>query len=287
MKIILAVDGSEQSYEAARGLSGLAHAEELTVLTVISVPGLSYPSIGAGIAKDLTMQVEKAMIEEGERLLERVVSILPPNSGPVKKILQLGDPSDIIINTAEERQADLIVIGARGLGLIQEKIFGSVSHRVMTHAPCSTFIVKDSLRKIQRILIPLAHQEDGEAIMQFLNTTPFRESVDVTLMHVVPFSQPVWPVAAMIPEDLRKEIIAHGEQFTEEVASQIRNLGHKARGVVVLGAPSFSIAEQVEQTVPDLIVMRSQSRSRVNRFFLGSVSHSVVHHTKASILMIR
>ncbi|NKB81374.1 MAG: hypothetical protein GKS05_05690 [Nitrospirales bacterium] len=114
MKIMLAVDGSDQSYEAARGLSGLAPAEELTVLTVVSVPGLSYPTIGAELAKDLSMQVETAMREDAERLLERVVSLLSLNPGPVKKVLQLGDPAEIIIGTAEERHADLIVIGARG-----------------------------------------------------------------------------------------------------------------------------------------------------------------------------
>ena len=140
MKIILAVDGSEQSYEAARALSGLAHAEELTVLTVASVPGLSYPTIGAGLAKDLAMEVEKSMREEGEALLERVISLLPPNPGPVKKILELGDPAEIILRVAEEQQADIIVMGARGLGQIKEHMFGSVSHRVITHAPVRRFL---------------------------------------------------------------------------------------------------------------------------------------------------
>jgi len=155
MKIILAVDGSEQSYEAVRGLSGLSRAEELTVLTVVDIPRLSYPTIGVGLVKDLSIEVEKAMREDGERLLERVISLLPLHSGPVKRELQLGNPAESIIDTAEKRQANLIVIGARGLSQIQEKMFGSVSHRVMTHAPCSTLIVKESLREIQNIFIPL------------------------------------------------------------------------------------------------------------------------------------
>ncbi len=287
MKIILAVDGSEQSYEAARGLSGLAHADEVTVLTVVNVPGLSYPTIGAGIATDLAMQVEVAMREEGTQLLERVVSLLPPYCGPVKKVLQLGDPAEIIIGMAEERQSNLIVLGARGLGTIKEHMFGSVSHRVMTHAPCSTLIVKEGLRNIQRILIPLAHQDDGEAMVEFFETKPFRDPVHITVMHVVPFAQPVWPVGAMIPEDFRKEIITHGESFTEDVASKLRSLGHEAKGVAIMGAPSLNIAEKVKEDKPDLIVMRTHSRSGLSRFFLGSVSHSVVHHTHCSVLLVR
>ncbi|GJL63203.1 MAG: hypothetical protein NPIRA04_18570 [Nitrospirales bacterium] len=287
MKIILAVDGSEQSYEAVRGLSGLCRAEELTVLTVVDIPRLSYPTIGVELAKDLAIEVEKAMREEGERLLERVISLLPRHPGPVKKSLQLGEPAEIIIETAGKGQANLIVLGSRGLGQIQEKMFGSVSHRVMTHAPCSTLIVKESLREIQHILIPLANQDDGEAIVRFFETKPFREPGHVTLMYVVPFSQPVWPVGVIIPEDFRKEIIEHGEKFTEDVARKLRSLGHEANGFAVLGAPSIGIADEVKQRKPDLIVMRTHSRSGLSRFFLGSVSHSVVHHTHCSILLVR
>ena len=287
MKIILAVDGSEQSYEATRGLTGLASAEELTVLTIVSVPGLSYPTIGTGLAKDLSMQVEKAMREEGEELLERVVSLLPSNPGPVKKVLQLGDPAECIIKVAKEHEADLIVLGARGLGKIQEQMFGSVSHRVMTHAPCSTLIVKDSLRKIENLFVPLANQEGSDAILKFFERKPFRSPVRVTVMHVVPFSQPVWPVGAMIPDDFRKEMISHGEQVTEDLAAQLRSLGHEAKGMAVMGAPSISIANEVEASKPDIILMQTHSRSGMSRFLLGSVSHSVVHHTHSSVLLVR
>lgn len=287
MKIILAVDGSEQSYEAARALSGLAHAEELTVLTVASVPGLSYPTIGAGLAKDLAMEVEKSMREEGEALLERVISLLPPNPGPVKKILQLGDPAEIILSVAEEQHADLIVMGARGLGQIKEHMLGSVSHRVMTHASCSTLLVKDSLRTIEDIFVPLANQDDSETMVSFFESKPFRKNVHATVMHVVPFSQPVWPVGAMIPEDFRKEIIEHGEKFTEDVAAKLRKLGHDAKGHAIMGAPSLSIAEEVKSKKPDLLVMQTHSRSGLSRFLLGSVSHSVIHHTDCSVLLVR
>ncbi len=287
MKTLLAVDGSEQSYEAARALTGLAPAEELTILTVVTVPGLSYPTLGAGLAKDLSMQVEQAMREEAEKLLDRTVSLLPPHPGPMTKKLELGAPAEVILNLAKNQNCDLIVLGARGLGQFREQMFGSVSHRVMTHAHCSTLIVKGHLRKIDNILLPVANQEDGDAAVNFLQQKPFRESAKITVLHVIPFSQPVWPVGALIPEDFRKEMVAHGEEFTGGIASTIEKLGYSARGEAVMGAPSFSIADEVAANDPDLILMRSHSRSGISRFLLGSVSHSVVHHTNSSILLVR
>ena len=287
MKILIAVDGSEQAYEATRALTGIVPAEEVTILTVITVPGLAYPTLGTGLAKDLSMQVEQAMREEAEGLLDQVVSILPPHPGPVTKKIELGTPTEVILQVAKEKQADLIILGARGLGQIGERMFGSVSHRVMTHAHCSTLIVKDSLRKIHHVLAPVANQEDGNSIVEFFKQNPFREPVNVNILHVVPFSQPVWPVGAMIPEEFQKEILSHADQLTGDIATQLQQLGHKANGIAVLGAPSFSIAEEVKANSPDLILMRSHSRSGISRFLLGSVSHSVVHHTNCSILLVR
>ena len=287
MKILLAVDGSEQSYEAARALSGLAPAEKLTVLTVVTVPGLSYPTLGAGLAKDLSMQVEQAMQEEAAKVLDQSVAILPPHPGPVTKSLELGAPAEVILNLAKEETYDLIVLGARGLGQLREHMFGSVSHRVMTHAPCSTLIVKGHLRKFNHLLLPVANQEDGDAALHFLNQKPFQNSVKITVFHVIPFSEPVWPVGAMIPEDFRKEMLDHGEEFTGSLAASIEKLGYSAQGTAVMGAPSFSIADEVAANSPDLILMRSHSRTGISRFLLGSVSHSVVHHTNCSILLVR
>jgi nucleotide-binding universal stress UspA family protein len=287
MKILLAVDGSEQSYEAARALTGLAPAEELTVLTVVTVPGLSYPTLGAGLAKDLSMQVEQAMREEAEKILDQTVSILPPHPGPVTKKLELGAPAEVILHLAKEKDCDLIVLGARGVGQFHEQMFGSVSHRVMTHAHCSTLIVKGHLRKLDHILLPVANQEDGNAAVTFLRQKPFRDSVKISVLHVIPFSQPVWPVGAMIPEDFRKEMVTHGEEFTGGIASSIEKLGYSAQGTAVMGAPSFTISDEVTANSSDLILMRSHSRSGISRFLLGSVSHSVVHHTNCSILLIR
>ena len=149
MKYVLAVDGSDQSLDATRAFEALSPAESLKVLNVVNVPGVPYPAIGAGVAKDLAMNVEKAMKEEGERALDQAVSLLPLHPGSVSKQLEMGRPAESILKVAEDEKVDLVVMGARGLGRIREQIFGSVSHRVMTHAPCSTFLVKTTYSENQ------------------------------------------------------------------------------------------------------------------------------------------
>ncbi|MDR4493860.1 MAG: universal stress protein [Nitrospirales bacterium] len=199
MKYILAVDGSDQSLDATRIFEALSPAEKAVVLNVVSVPNVPFPAMGVGVAKDLAITVERAMKEEGERMIEQAVSLLPLHVGKTEQRLESGSPAEVVLQVAQELEADLIVLGARGLGQIREQMFGSVSHRVMTQAKCATLIVKTPVRTIENVLIPIESQEDADAILAFFKKKPFREPCSVTVLHVIPFSEPVWPMGALIP----------------------------------------------------------------------------------------
>ncbi len=287
MKYLLAVDGSDQSLDATRVFEALSPGEGVTVLHAVNTPGVPYPAMGSGVAKDLSIAVDKAMREEGERIIDQAVSLLPLNPGSVTRRLENGAPAEVILSLVKEEKIDLVVLGARGMGQIREQVFGSVSHRVMTHAPCSTLIVRKPIRKIKHVLIPLESQEDGVAVVRFLRKKPFREAISATVLHVIPFAEPVWPVGAMISQEFRQEMIAYGEKFTGAVAAEFNRMGHHTEGVVLIGSPSQAIMEESIKHKADVILMRTHSRSGVSRFLLGSVSHSVVHATDSSILLVR
>ena len=287
MKYLLAVDGSDQSLDATRAFEALTPVESLKVLHVVSVPGIPYPAMGANVAKDLAMTVERAMKEEGERTLAQAESLLPLHSGAVSKQLEMGTPAESILKVAQDDNVDLVVMGARGLGRIREQIFGSVSHRVMTHAPCSTLLVKQPVRSIKNLLVPIDVQEDADAVLSFFKKNPFREACSITVLHVIPMVDPVWPVGAMVPAEFRNEMRSYAEKFTQVLCLELERLGHQAKGLAIEGAPSVTIVEEIRKTKPDLLVMRPQSQSGVSRFFLGSVSHSVIHNTYCSILLVR
>lgn len=53
------------------------------------------------------------------------------------------DPTDAILDVVERVGADLVVVGSRGEGSVKRVIHGSVSTKVLHHAPCSVLVVKD------------------------------------------------------------------------------------------------------------------------------------------------
>jgi nucleotide-binding universal stress UspA family protein len=284
MKTLLAVDGSDNAYEAVHAMKYLARAEELTLLHALDVPRPAYPMMVPEVAEELYRSLEQSMREDGERLLDRVQSLLPMHAGPSTKQLRIGSPAEVIVATAEEQKADLIVMGARGLGPIKERLLGSVSHRILTLAPCATLIVNGPVKAMKNILLPLQGLSDAEAAIRFLQLKPFHDPVEITLLTVLPSTQPPWPVEAAAAEKLEKQALQSARGYIESVTERLRALGYQAQGTAVLGTPSAMILQEATTLRSDLILMGTSGRQGITRFVLGSVSHALLHKMPCPVL---
>lgn len=90
MRIVLAVDGSDQSYFAARALEHLKQADKITALHALDVPYPAFPMVMPEVAGEIYAVTEKRLRKEGERVLKFVVSILPPKTASVAHVSRSG-----------------------------------------------------------------------------------------------------------------------------------------------------------------------------------------------------
>lgn len=277
MKLLLAVDGSDHSYEAVRALKYLNRADELHLVHVLDVPTPTYPSMIPEVAREFYETTERTMREEGTRLLERIVSLLPLEVGPVTKHLVVGSPADQIIALAEQYKVDLVLLGTRGLGPIKERLLGSVAHRVLTFAPSAKLILRGPLKALDKVLLPLQGPPDAEHAVHFLERCPFRTPPAVTLLTILPSTRPPWPVDDAVAKQLESQALRDGEDFLKEIAVKLTALGHETRVVASLGTPVEGILKEAQAWQPDLILMGSRGRKGVSRLVLGSVSHALLH----------
>jgi len=129
-RIMVAVDGSSASEKAVRFvLQDLLPQWQLRNTEIILVhvmPLLKYPEVR----------------EAGKRLFKRYADRLGKAGFTVTEAPRLGRPADEIITAAKQKQADLIVMGAKGLGAVGRFILGSVSTKVAQHSPCSVLVVR-------------------------------------------------------------------------------------------------------------------------------------------------
>jgi nucleotide-binding universal stress UspA family protein len=141
-RILLATDGSEEAELAALGAVDLADAtdSELHVVHVGVVPIFlkSYPGT-LGYERRLYEQIE----EISRELLRKQSWRVKAAGGTVAGThLRMGAVDLEIVALAEELQADLIVMGSRGLGGVRRALMGSVSDSVVRHAHCPVLVVR-------------------------------------------------------------------------------------------------------------------------------------------------
>ncbi|MBH0176873.1 MAG: universal stress protein [Nitrospira sp.] len=285
MKLLLAVDGSDNSYEAVRSLKYLSRAEALHILHVLDVPTPAYPMMMPEVTQELYATVEQNMREDGTRLLERIVSLLPMDIGPVTTHLIVGSPADQIVMLAEQQKADLILLGTRGLGPIKERLVGSIAHRVLTFAPGAKLILHGPLKTVGQILLPVQGTYDAEHALRFLQQHPFRDQPAITLFTVLPHTSPPWPVDTASAKAMEIDALRHAQDSLHDTAATLAALGYRAHVTATLGTPVEGILQKAGALNPDLILMGSRGRHGMTRLVLGSVSHALLHHGRYPLMI--
>lgn len=133
--ILVAVDGSENSQRAVKQVAELASLVDGAEVEAVSV-------IAIDVYSDMVYDPIEAHGDTQRELIEPALKALKESGVEPKITLLHGRPADELIRYAESSEADLLVIGSRGLNALQEFAIGSVSHKVIKHAKCPVLVVK-------------------------------------------------------------------------------------------------------------------------------------------------
>ncbi len=141
-RVLVAVDGSENSLKAVKVAAGIAKSREaeLTVLHVLTLPVAAYYG-------DVPVQINKIedeMRPQSEKYVSDAVSLAERNGvrAGTKIIERIESPVKGITDYASENDIDLIVVGTRGMGGFKRLLLGSVAAGVVHYAHCSVLVVR-------------------------------------------------------------------------------------------------------------------------------------------------
>lgn len=140
--LLIAVDGSSSSHHAANQGFGLARqtGAKVTLAYVLESP----PVIPVGPLSGYVMTAPPRTDADLERARAELKSLAKEAQGvTVETRVELGVPADVLCELAERLSVDLIVVGARGLTPGTRWLMGSVSDRVVHHAPCPVLVVRE------------------------------------------------------------------------------------------------------------------------------------------------
>lgn len=287
MDVIVPVDGSKYSQWALAWVAELPFASPVKVkaLHVVDLVSLRAPLTPHPVVvwNEAIIQAEtKRLIAEAKRIAAQTKDQVKALKLKATVVVERGGVSPTILKHARKKTS-LVVMGNRGLGALDRFMLGSVSARVVHHAAGSVFVAKQPPRALRRILIATDGSRESTRVMTFLqkNILPLKmheggpaEGVEVVVMHVMPFLR--------YPElkETGRSVVAHA-------AKRLQKAGFRTEEVPRIGNPADEIITYADQRDVDLIVTGARGLGAVGRFFLGSTSTKILHHSHCSVLIVR
>jgi nucleotide-binding universal stress UspA family protein len=272
-------------------VSGLGHAEEMlkSLKALPSIQGARVTVLHV-VPQQPTADAMTAKWEEGGKILANAIQSLNLNPSEVSSILRQGDPKSVVCQVADEMEADLIIMGSRGLKRLQSILSNSVSQYVFQLSSRPMLLVKDDIyvKKINRILVAM---DKSDAAKNCLKLAIF-------LLRDIKGGE---LILANVDTDLRGKKSELSQANLEQnpvlaaAVAEAKKQGVATRCVTSSGKPGEEICRLAEELNVDLLLLGSPDRRPsiaknfvdIDRLIGASLSDYVRVNANCPVLLAR
>jgi nucleotide-binding universal stress UspA family protein len=240
----------------------------------------------------------EAEMKEAEDHLGKLAEELEAGGMNVTPILKHGNPAAVIVETAEEEDADLIFMGARGKGFINRAILGSVSERVVKLADRSVMIqhcrvVKDDggyscenacAFLFSNILVACDFSKYADSVRPIIVDLAKLLCTPITLLHVVEGKS---DMGYETLDKFKKEQVKEEMAKLEDLSFELGNYCKSVKMDVVNGSTPSAILAYAEEMDASLIILGAFGSGGVTSDLLGSVTERVMRKSERPVMILK
>jgi nucleotide-binding universal stress UspA family protein len=299
MKVLFAVDGSESSFDAVAQVGQLLNPQQDEPILFCAPPDSSILPETANPA--VLDRVNQGLVDAifGEAR-QKLPAALQANA---RTIVGTSDARHGIVSTATEVGADLIVLGARGLGAFERLLLGSVSRTVVNTARVPVWVARAGAKNLAtgvHALMACENPEQSERLAKPLGQLSWPAA---SVCHVLTVIQSMF--AGKVPDWLQKQarspdveamVQAWAREHDAEIASTRTKLIEFTQKLpptfaryepeVAEGEPAATILAKTVREKIDVIVVGGCHKSWLTSTLLGSTSDAVLSHAPCSVLVV-
>ncbi len=269
-KILLATDGSEFSAGVEREAINLAKIRKshLSIMSVVN----AYPEDDA---LALQLLIEKAE-QKANSYMDSIKSKAIEAGVSCENLLRHGEvPYQAIVDTAEEQEVDLIVMGRHGKLNMMRFLIGTSTAQVIGQAHCSVLVT------------PRAAKIEGRNILLAVDGSPYSElAATATATLAGDLNAPVM-VLSVVHSEHKESRRQEAEVVVEQTRQRLENAGVRVTSRVMTGRYAKTIIETAQEIDCDLIVVGSHGRTGLKKLLLGSVSERVIGLASCAVLVVK
>ncbi len=225
--------------------------------------------------------------QQAEVLIKEAIERLGLSPGEVNTLVREGDAKLTVLNVADELEADLIVMGSRGLGRLQSILGNSASQYVFQLSTRPMLLVRDDLyvKAINRVLVAIDGTGVGDdALRLACELVQGIPGGNLTGVHVS--RQDITPSrGGRTP----------GDDVLQKAIQRARSFGVEMKGLHRTGDIARGVCAAAEEAKADLVVIASQDRRPLvaralvdlDKLLGSSVSDYIRVHAPAPVLLVR
>lgn len=277
--ILVAIDGSESSNNALRQAIRFARKENcgVTVVTVL-------PSYEGELEIGLMSNIKDSFKAPGEKVLADAKEIAAKEGVTIDVVLEEGNIHEAIIDVAESKDCDLIVMGRRGLKGVERAFMGSATARVIGYSPIDVLVMpNDGVLKWDNILLAVDGSRNSEVAA--LRTISLAQvyGTELNVLSVVDVTDEFYTQAP----DAVDKMIESARMVVDEVKTIAKASKIRANSYVKEGEAHEKIIDMADEVKANLICVGSHGRTGLRRLLMGSVTEKVIGNATCPVLVIK
>ena len=286
-RILVPLDGSKLA-EAS-----LPYAEKLARKLGSQTTLISVLQFGSESDEDQYHHLQQFYIQEMAKTMKQ-------KAIKVKSVIVTGDPAEQIVDYADKKNIDLIIMGTRGRSQLTRWILGSVADKVVSATSCPVALIssKDTEagvreRKILRkALVILDGTAQGEVIIPYIEELASKLNMEVTLLQLVEQVLVYFEGASdlnYVPVSKKEgnSRSAKARRYLKKLASTLEDKGITVKvKVATKGKSGETITKVASKIDADLLAVATHGHSGISRWFLGSVRDDIVNIGNILVLLV-
>jgi nucleotide-binding universal stress UspA family protein len=200
-----------------------------------------------------------------------------------------GEPPEVIVNIAREKEADLIALGTYGRKGLKRLLMGSVTSGVMINAPCDVLVVKKPCSECtgvySSVLLPFDGSEFSKKALERACQLSKIDNAEITALYVIPRYEEM--IGFLRTESIRKSMMQEAEKILDTAQGIASKHGIPIKTETQQGQTDAEIVRAASRLKNDVIIMGTYGWRGVNRAIMGSTTERVIIHAPCPILAVR